>query len=104
VTEGGSDPVGSKKFWSDPTRILSEFDGTWLKSDQIRPEFHRVPSNSDKNSVGFDRLFMKNVGFRWNSMRIRSKTTGSAGRIDSPGKVMHIHQVYTFNKNSSIYE
>jgi hypothetical protein len=28
VTEGGSDPVGSKKFRSDPTEFLSEFDGT----------------------------------------------------------------------------
>jgi hypothetical protein len=26
-----------------PTRILSEFDGARLKSDQIRPGFHRVP-------------------------------------------------------------
>ncbi len=50
VTEGGSDPVGSKKFRSDPTEFLSESD--WRESDEIR-----------------------------------SKTTGSAGRIDSPGYV-----------------
>jgi len=58
--------------------------------------FRRIPTKSgsesdwkasDKNSVGSDRFLMKNVGFRWNPMRVRSKATGSAGRIDSPGNL-----------------
>jgi len=67
----------TKHDWN-PTRSDPDFIG-----------FHRIPtksaSESDKNSVGSDRFLMKNVGFRWNPMRIRSKTTGSAGRIDSRG-------------------
>ncbi len=50
---GGSDPVGSKKFRSDPTEFLSD-----------------------------------PIGFLWkmsDSDEIRSKTIGSAGRIDSRG-------------------
>jgi hypothetical protein len=50
-----------------PTQISSEFDGARSKSDQIRSGFHHVPSDSDEIRRG-----------------IRSKTTGSTGRIESP--------------------
>ncbi len=54
---------------------------------------------SDKNSVGSDRFFMKNVRFRWNPMRIRSKTTGSAGRIDSPGSLYKLYLYHFIAQN-----
>jgi hypothetical protein len=77
-------------MWLRGDRIPSDrnnFDR--IRQSLCRIPFSRIPtksaSESDKNSVGSDRFFMKNVGFRWNPMWIRSKTTGSAGRIDSPG-------------------
>ncbi len=38
-----------------------------------------ISIGSDKNRVGSDRFFVKDVGFRWNPTRIRSKTIGSTG-------------------------
>jgi len=68
----------SGRFRSDPHRISSESDGTRLKSDQIRPGFHRVPSNSDKIRVG-----IRLKGIRQKLCRIRSKLFRSDG-IRSP--------------------
>jgi len=50
-----------------PIRISSEFDGTRLKFDQIRPGFHRVPLNSDEIRVG-----IRPTGIRQKLCRIRS--------------------------------
>jgi len=74
VTEGDRIPLDRnnfdrirQSFCRIPTRILSEFDGTRLKSDQIRPGFHRVPSNYDEIRVG-----IRLKGIRQKLCRIRS--------------------------------
>jgi hypothetical protein len=59
-----------------------------------------ISIGSDRVFVGSDRFFMKNVGFRWNPMRIRSKTTGSAGRIDSPGRLHYQNKTSLWTTNS----
>jgi hypothetical protein len=50
-----------------PTPTLSEFDETRWKSDQIRPEFYRLLSNSDEIQVG-----IRLKGIRQKLSRVRS--------------------------------
>jgi hypothetical protein len=111
VIEGGSDPVGSEFFYRiqhsfcripfdrNPVRISSDFDGTRWNPGRIWSGFialRWIPmksgpdsdwKESDENRVESDRFFMKDVGFRWNPTRIRSKTIESIGRITWPGKL-----------------
>jgi hypothetical protein len=72
---------------------LSQFPTVALTPDGFTPltipsqEIHGRSDavGSDRVFVGSDQFIMKDVGFRWNATRIRSKTIGSTGRIGSPG-------------------
>jgi hypothetical protein len=67
----GSAPIG---FLSDSHRSDSDPDFVGIRRNRIkiRPDPTRILSCS--------------VEFRWNPTRIRSKTTGSIGRIESPSQ------------------
>jgi hypothetical protein len=52
----------------------------WWNPDQIPIE--KNPTKTVSDPIGF---FMKDVGFRWNPTRIRSKTIGSTGLFTCPG-------------------
>ncbi len=98
-------------FNRNPVQILSEFDGTRWNPGRIWSNFiafRCIPmksgldsdrKESNKNSVGSDRFFMKDVGFQWNPTRIRSKTIGSTGRITCPGSEAILLEIALFNLN-----
>ncbi len=108
-SESGPDFIGIRRNPMKSGSDLVEFYRAPLNSDEIRIEFwwnpDRIPMNfgsdsdwkeSDKNRVGSDRFFMKDVGFRWNPTRIRSKTIGSTGRIAWPG-INNLQFVFQIN-------
>ena len=83
-------PVDPIEFLSDSCRPESDPDFVGIrqnamKSNQIRPWFHRIPLNSDEIRVGF-----RPIGIRQKPCRIRQKLFRS-GRIRPPMNLLGIH-------------